>query len=393
MLVRLAFATAIQVDAEILLIDEVLAVGDAAFQQKCFEEFFRLKREGKTIVFVSHDMDSIERFCDRAMLMEHGVDAADRRPARSPAPTTSSTSASCRTARPRPARRATGTAIVDAWFENAAGERIVTAAQEEPLRMCFEVRFAEELEDPVFAATLRTELGHTIIVARSDERGAGSGSFRAGERRGRALRDAELADRQPLPADALDRARGHRRGRRRARRGHGLVIVIHGSRERRHPRAAAEDGDRALMSARHRRGLGAAGRRAQPPGSRALRPERRPAPLLVADLHARADRIQAALLRLGARLPVDARAPAAAVRRDLGVLHEDRARQRLQPARHGAATASQLLGSIVLFTFFAEATGGAVRSIVDRENLLRKIHFPRLVIPLRSCCSRCSTSA
>ncbi len=72
MLVRLAFATAIQVDAEILLIDEVLAVGDAAFQQKCFEEFFRLKREGRTIVFVSHDMHSVERFCDRAMLMEHG---------------------------------------------------------------------------------------------------------------------------------------------------------------------------------------------------------------------------------------------------------------------------------------------------------------------------------
>src|ERR1700684_1538914 len=72
MLVRLAFSTAIQVDAEVLLIDEVLAVGDAAFQQKCFEEFFRLKREGKTIVFVSHDMYSVERFCDRAMLMEHG---------------------------------------------------------------------------------------------------------------------------------------------------------------------------------------------------------------------------------------------------------------------------------------------------------------------------------
>ncbi len=72
MLVRLAFATAIQVDAEILLIDEVLAVGDAAFQQKCFDEFYRLKREGKTIVFVSHDMCSVERFCDRAMLIERG---------------------------------------------------------------------------------------------------------------------------------------------------------------------------------------------------------------------------------------------------------------------------------------------------------------------------------
>src|SRR5437764_13652767 len=72
MLVQVAFATAIQVDTEILLIDEVLAVGDAAFQQKCFEEFFRLKREGKTIIFVTHDMYSMERFCDRAMLMERG---------------------------------------------------------------------------------------------------------------------------------------------------------------------------------------------------------------------------------------------------------------------------------------------------------------------------------
>src|SRR6476660_3134652 len=72
MMVRLAFATAIHVDADILLVDEVLAVGDAAFQQKCFEEFFRLKREGKTIVFVTHDMGAVERFCDRAMLIERG---------------------------------------------------------------------------------------------------------------------------------------------------------------------------------------------------------------------------------------------------------------------------------------------------------------------------------
>ena len=72
MQVRLAFSVAIQVDAEIVLIDEVLAVGDAAFQQKCFDEFARLKAEGRTIVFVTHDMGSVERFCDRAMLLEKG---------------------------------------------------------------------------------------------------------------------------------------------------------------------------------------------------------------------------------------------------------------------------------------------------------------------------------
>src|SRR3954454_8775245 len=72
MLGRLAFSTAIRADADILLIDEVLAVGDAAFQQKCFDVFHRLKDERKTILFVTHDMDSVKRFCDRAVLLERG---------------------------------------------------------------------------------------------------------------------------------------------------------------------------------------------------------------------------------------------------------------------------------------------------------------------------------
>ena len=57
--VRLAFSVAIQVDADVLLIDEVLAVGDASFQQKCFDVFNRLRDEGKTIVLVTHDMGSV----------------------------------------------------------------------------------------------------------------------------------------------------------------------------------------------------------------------------------------------------------------------------------------------------------------------------------------------
>ena len=72
MLVRLAFSVMIQVDADILLIDEVLAVGDAAFQQKCYDEFARIRRSGTTVLFVTHDMNAVQRFCDRAMLLEHG---------------------------------------------------------------------------------------------------------------------------------------------------------------------------------------------------------------------------------------------------------------------------------------------------------------------------------
>ena len=71
--VRLAFSVAIQVDADILLIDEMLAVGDAAFQQKCFDVFNELRDEGKTIVFVTHDMGSMQRFCHRALLLERGT--------------------------------------------------------------------------------------------------------------------------------------------------------------------------------------------------------------------------------------------------------------------------------------------------------------------------------
>ena len=70
--VRLAFSVAIQVDADILLIDEVLAVGDAAFQQKCFDVFNEMRDSGKTIVFVTHDMGSMQRFCHRALLLERG---------------------------------------------------------------------------------------------------------------------------------------------------------------------------------------------------------------------------------------------------------------------------------------------------------------------------------
>ena len=72
MLVRLAYSIAIQIPFDVLLLDEVLAVGDQAFQEKCFATFERFKQEGKTVVFVSHALDLIERFCDRVLLLEYG---------------------------------------------------------------------------------------------------------------------------------------------------------------------------------------------------------------------------------------------------------------------------------------------------------------------------------
>jgi ABC-type polysaccharide/polyol phosphate transport system ATPase subunit len=72
MQVRLAYSIAIQVDFDILLLDEVLAVGDAAFQVKCFATFERLQDEGKTIVFVSHDLGAVKAVCNRAALIRRG---------------------------------------------------------------------------------------------------------------------------------------------------------------------------------------------------------------------------------------------------------------------------------------------------------------------------------
>jgi ABC-2 type transport system ATP-binding protein len=72
MLVRLAFSVMLQADADVLLIDEVLAVGDAAFQQKCADAFHQMKTEGKTIVLVTHDMNAVEEYCHRALLIADG---------------------------------------------------------------------------------------------------------------------------------------------------------------------------------------------------------------------------------------------------------------------------------------------------------------------------------
>jgi ABC-type polysaccharide/polyol phosphate transport system ATPase subunit len=80
MYMRLAFAVATEIDPDILLIDEILAVGDAAFQQKCLERLQSFRQAGKTIIFVSHSMDEVARLCDRTVLLDQGTIMADGPP-------------------------------------------------------------------------------------------------------------------------------------------------------------------------------------------------------------------------------------------------------------------------------------------------------------------------
>lgn len=80
MFVRLAFAVSINIDPEILIVDEALSVGDVFFQAKCYKKFEDFKAQGKTIVFVSHDISSVARYCDRVILLNQGVRLAEGKP-------------------------------------------------------------------------------------------------------------------------------------------------------------------------------------------------------------------------------------------------------------------------------------------------------------------------
>ncbi|MGI8558705.1 MAG: ABC transporter ATP-binding protein [Solirubrobacteraceae bacterium] len=187
--VRLAFSVAIQVDADILLIDEVLAVGDAAFQQKCFDVFNKMRDEGKTIVFVTHDMAAVTRFCHRALLLERGriVEEGDPEKVASRYLALNfdhvATSEEAPEQPPEDAREGNGKArVLDVWLEDENGQRPASTAQGENIVIRAHVEFEERLDDPEVRLSLENQLQTPVAVlstARQDER---TGVFAAGER-------------------------------------------------------------------------------------------------------------------------------------------------------------------------------------------------------------------
>jgi ABC-type polysaccharide/polyol phosphate transport system ATPase subunit len=183
MTVRLAFSIAIEVDADVLLVDEVLAVGDAAFQHKCYQQFERLKAEGKTIVFVTHDMSAVERFCDRAMLIEKGdtlVIGAPREVARAYNQLNFGGIVHEEVEKGRHGDRKSAE-ITRAWFENEAWQEVTTLAQGEFCFGLFEIHFLEDMENPIVGWALRHLSGQTVMAATSQFAHPVTGSFKAGE--------------------------------------------------------------------------------------------------------------------------------------------------------------------------------------------------------------------
>ena len=151
MMVRLAFSVMVQADADIMLIDEVLAVGDASFAQKCMDVFRERRRAGKTVALVTHDMAAVQSFCDRAMLIHDGElvymgdpeEAALRYYRLNFA--TDAHGAPARGDIPDVHAR-----LVDAWLENPAGERTTNVEQGEPIGFNVIVEARQDLANPVF---------------------------------------------------------------------------------------------------------------------------------------------------------------------------------------------------------------------------------------------------
>jgi energy-coupling factor transporter ATP-binding protein EcfA2 len=181
--VRLAFSVMIQVDADILMIDEVLAVGDAAFQQKCFDVFNRLREEGRTILFVTHDMGSVRRFCHRAMLLDRGDVKMIGKPldvgtAYVDLNFRSDTGASVVEGERTGDRSAD---LLEAWWEDEAGERQTTLPQGKAFSFRARVRFSQPVEDPRIAVVFENDQGLPLLATSTEWAKEHTGAFGAGD--------------------------------------------------------------------------------------------------------------------------------------------------------------------------------------------------------------------
>jgi ABC-2 type transport system ATP-binding protein len=177
MLVRLAFSLMIQSDADILLIDEVLAVGDAAFQQKCRDVFAEMRRGDRTVVLVTHDMTSVQQYCHRAMLLEGGVLRYIGDPEEAGRQYLRMNFAKRQVIAGREIDVVADflTRVIDAWLENDRGERIENLEVGEPIRLRAVLEASQELADPAVALHVNNADGVEVFMLRASVEGSAEG--------------------------------------------------------------------------------------------------------------------------------------------------------------------------------------------------------------------------
>ena len=192
MFVRLAFAVAINIDPEILIVDEALSVGDVFFQAKCYHKFEEFKKLGKTILFVSHDLGSIGKYCDRVVLLNQGVKLNEGKPKEmidiykkllvnqyvdddetekeqeneSDNKNTKEESVTWKdmtTSNPDIVEYGNGLAtIIDYGIKDAAGNMSNAIEKGSDFTIMFKVKFSEKVSDPIFAITIKDLKGTEI---------------------------------------------------------------------------------------------------------------------------------------------------------------------------------------------------------------------------------------
>lgn len=183
---RLAFSIATKAGAEILLIDEVLAVGDERFKRKCFEVFRDHKRQGRTVLFVSHDMVAVKQFCDRVLLLERGKVVAEGDPRtvthayhklNLTRPEHSGSSASIGDLAPEQQ----SLEVVRVWAENASGIEATHLAQGDPATISVRLRANATVVEPIVALTVTDRFGAFAFIANTHWKQVRLGRLSAGD--------------------------------------------------------------------------------------------------------------------------------------------------------------------------------------------------------------------
>ena len=188
MFARLAFAVAIQVDPDIILVDEILSVGDVAFQAKCFQKIEELRDQGSSIIMVSHDMNSVRMFCDKAYLLHNGRMVCSGKPA-------DVTDEYLRLMMAERDAQDSGVAVVEtvaggnpkAWISDieifdASGATVTKPVARSRCRVRYFVNFDRAVEHPIVTVQLKTMMGLVVADVSSEFSGTRLPACAAGDR-------------------------------------------------------------------------------------------------------------------------------------------------------------------------------------------------------------------
>jgi teichoic acid transport system ATP-binding protein len=194
MFVRLAFAVAISVAPDILLVDEALAVGDINFQARCFRRLAKFREQGKTVVFVTHALDTVIRYCDRAIVLEKGALVTEADP-KEAVDAYKQLMAGCLSLEEDTAGRLAGknageeplsygnqkAKIIHCGLFDHAGRETRLLENGKPFNIRMKIFFQDDIADPLFAFTIKDLKGLEVTGTNSEYKQAKTGLFRKGE--------------------------------------------------------------------------------------------------------------------------------------------------------------------------------------------------------------------